>query len=92
MKKMIIFFNPINISKYIKRRRTIERIKERKIEFEFQKTKILTMLLDNKETKDSISLFEAVQKEYLETFEQKYVRIKQEKILIHNHLSRNHKI
>lgn len=78
------------IKNYLIQKAAYEKVKEKELAFEFEVRKITNMLLENKSTKESIELFEEVKSVYFKKQLFKDKKLKEESILLHNHLNRNH--
>lgn len=92
MKKLINFFESRSLSRYIKRKQLIESKREKEAKFDFDRNRILQLLLQDKTTEESIKLFDVVSKLYFDTMRKRAFLLKIENATIETNLKKHNKI
>lgn len=92
MEKIIRFLESISVSRYIKKKQLINDIKEKRANFEFDKSRILQLLLQDKTTEESIRLFDAIELQYFEAMKKRKLLSEIEGAIIQTNLKKHNKI
>lgn len=92
MRKLINFFESRSLSRYIKRKQLIEIKREKEAKFDFDRNRILQLLLQDKTTEESIKLFDVVSKLYFDTMRKRAFLLKIESAIIETNLKKHNKI
>lgn len=92
MKKIFNFFESRSLSRYIKRKQLIESKREKEAKFDFDRNRILQLLLQDKTTEESIKLFDVVNKLYFDTMKKRGFLLGIEKSIIETNLKKHNKI